>query len=201
MGQRLVVTVNRQGKDLCKMYFHWSAYTIDALHETNRILECIYNGQDESEKDLQLRLIRFCEEAGGGIKNGKDSDEWKHIQSAYPNVTFKADGISRNYGLIAISEEGMADLQSWSEGDVFINLDEDEVRFGVYGWYESFEDYIDEMKSWGEDVEGIELGDIPDIKCDIGLFNVNDIGLILASIENINGWVARNGNEIYMLIA
>ena len=31
MGQRLVVTVNDNGKDICKMYFHWSAYSMSAL--------------------------------------------------------------------------------------------------------------------------------------------------------------------------
>lgn len=199
MGQRLVVTVNSQGQDLCKMYFHWSAYTRSALHEVNDILECIYNHEDESERDLQLRLIRFCEENGGGIKNGKDSDEWKYIQSMYPNTIFKADDISRNYGLIAISEEGMTDLQYWSEGDVFIDLDNEEVHFGVFSYYNSLESYIEERKDWDDDFEGIELGDIPDIGFDLGCFDVTDIGPVIAVLESVNDWVVRNGNEIYGL--
>ena len=199
MGQRLVVTVTSQGQDLCKMYYHWSAYTSSALDETKKILECICKHEDKTERELQLRLIRFCEQCGGGIKNGKDSDEWKYIQSVYPNETFKEDNISRNYGLIAISEEGMADLQNWSEGDVYINLDEDEVNFGVYGWYEYFEEYIEERKEWDDEFEGIKLEDIPDIGHDLGVFNVGDIDAIIAVIDNATECVVRYGNEIYEL--
>lgn len=199
MGQRLVVTVRSQEKDLCKMYYHWSAYTYSALLVTRNILNCIYNHEDETEKELQLRLIRFCEKYGGGIKNGKDSDEWKYIQSVYPDETFKAEGISRNYGLIALSEEGMADLQNWSEGDVYINLDEDEVNFGVYCWYEYFEEYIEERKEWDDDFEEIKLEDIPDIGCDLGTFNVNDIDAIIIALNKVSGYIVRNGNEIYEL--
>lgn len=199
MGQRLVVTVNTQGKDLCKMYFHWSAYTTSALYVTKDILECIYNHEDESEREFQLRLIRFCEEYGGGIKNGYDSDEWKHIQSVYPNETFKADGINRNYGLIALSEEGMADLQDWSEGDVCIDLDEEKVYFGVYSEYDSLEEYIEERKEWDDDFKGVELKDIPEISCELGMFNVDDINPIIATLDEVQDWVVRNGNSIYML--
>ena len=198
MGQRLVVTVNYCEEEIVKIYYHWSAYTESALMETKQILDELLD-ENNNIKDLKLRLIRFCERNGGGIKNGKDSDEWKYIQSVYPNETFKEDNISRNYGLIALSEEGMADLQNWSEGDVYINLDEGEVNFGVYGWYEYFEEYLEERKSWDDEFEGIKLEDIPDIGHDLGVFNVCDIDAIIAAIDKTSECVVRNGNEIYEL--
>ena len=200
MGQRLLVTVNSQEKDLCKMYFHWSAYTYSALLVTRDILNCIYNHEDETEKELQLRLIRFCEQYGGGIKNGKDSEEWEYIQSVYPNETFKADDINRNYGLIALSEDGMEDLQNWSEGDVYIDLDKDEINFCVCCWYESLDEYIEDRKEWDDEFEGIKLEDIPNIGHDLGVFNVNDIDAIIEVFDRTSENILRNGNGIYELI-
>lgn len=199
MGQRLLVTVRSQGKDLCNIYYHWSAYTRSALYETRDILDCIYNHDDESESELLLRLIRFCEKNGGGISNGPEGEEWKYIQNLYPSEVFKAEGISRNYGLISLSEKEMAESQCWSEGDVIIDLDEEMVNFGVYCGYEDVEEYIEERKSWDDDFDGIELENVPDIHCDLGYFNVTDISKIINALDRTNEWVVRNGNEIYEL--
>ena len=126
MGQRLVVTIKNNGEDLCKLYYHWSAYSISALIETRDIINTLLD-EDNEIKDLQLRMIRYVEANGGGIDGGKDSNEWMYIRNMYANETFKSKGISRNCGLIAISEPGMRDLQYWSEGDVTIDLDECKV--------------------------------------------------------------------------
>lgn len=199
MGQRLVVTVTKDDKAICKMYYHWSAYTYSAMERTKEIVDVIYNGKDESVDELKLRLIRYCEQEGGGIDNGQGSDEWKYIQEQYPNETFKAKDIDRNYGLIALSETGMEDMQSWSEGDVEINLDDDKIRFDVFCGYEFLDQYIEERKSWDDEFEGIKLEDIPDIGCDIGYFDVDDINSALAAIESTDGHILRYGNDIYEL--
>ena len=197
MGQRLICTVQKGEKELCKIYFHWSAYTLSALYETQKIVDCIYNHKDETEKQLQLRLIHFCEENGGGIKG--DEEEFKYIQNMYPNATFKTDGYSRNNGLIALSESGMSDLQRWSEGDVIINLDEDLINFGVYAGYESIEGYNEERKEWDDDFDGLTLEEIPDIGYDIGCIHVDDLDRVIAAIDNANAGVVRFGNEIFEL--
>ena len=127
MGQRLVVTIEKGERELAKIYYHWSAYTYDALYETKKVIDCIYNHNDETERELLLRLIRFCENNGGGIRGSKE--ELAYVQHLYFNETFKTEDYSRNNGLIALSKSGMADLQSWSEGDVYINLDTDQVDF------------------------------------------------------------------------
>lgn len=197
MGQRLVISIEKDGRDICKLYYHWSAYTSSALYETKNVVDYIYNHRDETIKELQLRLIRFCEANGGGI----DGNEHEHnyIQSMFPNETFKEDGYSRNRGLIALSEKGMDDMQSWSEGDVIIKLDSDLVDFRVYSYYESFEEYVEDRAEWDEDFEGIELEDIPDIGFDLGLFDVSDIGAALTALTLREG-VVRYGNEIFELI-
>lgn len=41
MGQRLVVTVIKDSEEIAKLYYHWSAYTVSALCETARIIDCL----------------------------------------------------------------------------------------------------------------------------------------------------------------
>lgn len=202
MGQRLVVTIETNEKKLCNIYYHWSAYTYSALLETKKIIDCIYDHKDKTEKDLLLRLIRFCEENGGGIRGTKD--EFKYIQDMYPNETFKTENYSRNEGLIALSKQGMIDLQSWSEGDVYINIDEDQVDFCVYSGYENADEYIEDRKSWDDEFDETELklNDIPTLDFCLGYFSTEDIDAIIASFDEhgIEDGIIKCDGEICELI-
>ena len=200
MGQRLVITVETNENVLAKIYYHWSGYTTSALYETKKVIDCIYDHNDETERELQLRLVHFCEENGGGITGTEEYNEHEYIQSLFPNETFKTENYSRNDGLIALSEKGMNGLQRWSEGDVYINIEEDTVDFCVYGGYESLEEYVEERKEWDDEFEGLTLEEIPDIGYTLGLFDVSDIDFIMVAMDNVKNGVARCGNEIIELI-
>ena len=182
MGQRLVVTIERKEQSLAKLYFHWSAYTGDALYVTRDIIHCIYNHKDETDREMLLRLIRFCEDRGGGIDGGEGSEAWKYIMTTYPGEKFKSEEISRSDGLIAIDEDSMEEMQGYSEGDVYINLDEDMVNFGVYAGYEELDEYL-EIMGEDEDLEGLTEKDIPYIDYELGCFDVNDIDAIVDAFE------------------
>ena len=201
MGQRLVVTVERSERLLAKLYFHWSAYTGDALYVTRDIVHCIYNHKDETDKDMLLRLIRFCEDRGGCIDGGTDSEEAKYIMQLYPNEQFKETG-SRSDGLIALSPEGMLDMQRNSEGDVYINLDEDTVDFCVYCGYDSFKEYIEERKAWDDDFEEFTIDECPRVSYGIGYIDVDDIDALIKEFENTedNQGVIMFGGETVELI-
>lgn len=201
MGERLVVSVDTMGRSIAKMYFHWSGYTGDALYVTRDIVHCIYNHDDETEKELQLRLIRFCEERGGCINGGADGEEWKYVTQLYPNEQFKPTG-NKSEGLIALSEKGMTDMQRYSESDVYIELDDDAVDFCVYCGYDSIEEYIGEREAWDDDFEVFTLEEIPDLGYSLGYFDVKDIDGLIEAFENIedNQNVIRCGNEIIELI-
>ena len=201
MGQRLVVTIERSEKPIAKLYFHWSAYTADALYVTRDIVHCIYNHNDETDRDMLLRLIRFCEERGGCIDGGTDSEEAKYIMQLYPDEKFNDTG-DRSSGLIALSSEGMLDMQRMSEGDVYINLDEDTVDFCVYSGYDTLEEYMEERKSWDDDFEEMTIEEIPDLEYSLGFFDVKDIDVLIAKFESIedNQNVIRCGSEIVELI-
>ena len=197
MGQRLVVTVKSTGEDLCKMYFHWSAYTISALMEV-RDMMAEFPMETNSKEDAILYFIRYCEEYGGGIDGGMGSKEWNYITNKYPNYKFKSENINRNRGLIAISEDGMDEMQSWSEGDIYINLDEMTVHNELFLYYDDIDEYNRELAD--REDESITLDEIPEVG-EIGDFDLEDIDDVIANLEDIPGYVCRNGNEIYELIA
>ena len=197
MGQRLIITIKKDNEDIAKVYYHWSAYSYSALAKTKQIIDCIYNHEDETIKEIQLRLIKFLEDNGGGIKG--DGSELEYIKRMYPNETFKKDGYDRSNGLIALSKDGMQDLQDWSEGDIIIDLDTDTVENTVFCWHEYIDEYNAERKEWDDDFEGYELEDLEDIGWDIGNFNVEDIDEILASVYNVDD-VCRFGSEIFEMI-
>lgn len=202
MGQRLVITVKNNGINLAKIYYHWSAYTVSALMEARRIVDCICEEDYKTEKELKLRLIHFCEKNGGGIDGGSDSPEFKYIQNMFPNETFKSEGINRTYGLIALSENGMNDLQNWSEGDLDIILDEDLIINYVYFGYDNFEEYKENRSDWDDDFDkDMKLEDVPDIGYDLCEIVFDEIDDVIAELNKVNEFVVKNGNEIFELIA
>jgi hypothetical protein len=165
--------------------------------EARDVVNCIYNHNDETEKELQLRLIRFCEERGGGIR--ADENEFKYIQNMFPNEKFKTDNYSRNNGLIALSEEGMAGLQLWSEGDLDIIIDEDVILNSVYWSYEDFDAYKESMEELSNDFMVLE--EIEDIGYDLSEIDIEDIDDIIEALKDADDFIVRNGNEIFELIA
>ena len=199
MGQRLVVSVQNNGKELATIYYHWSAYTVSALYEVSKLAKCIFNHKDETEDELKLRLIRFCEDNGGGI-NGNPI-EFKYIQDLYPNEVFKRENYSRNDGLIDLSESGRKQSHSWSEGDVELYIDEERINNGVFGYFESYDEYCDEVRSWGEDYEDdlLAFEDIPDIGYDLGDIEIADIDKVIKALESTKEHFVRHGYEIYEL--
>ena len=154
--------------------------------------------ETKSKDEAILYFIRYCEKNGGGISDGYGGKEWNYITAKYPNENFKVDGISRNNGLIGISEEEMDSIQSWSEGDIIIDLDEMTVHNEVFWFYDGIDAYNEELVD--REDEPTTLDDIPEVG-EIGDFDLEDIDDVIANLEDIPGYVCRNGNEIYELIA
>ena len=139
MGQRLVITVRKEQKDIAKIYFHWSGYSESALEETRSLLKDI-DTKEENIKKLQLNIIRACESMGGGIDGGAGSAELSYVCNMFPNVNFKEDP-NRNYGLVALSENDMEKIQRWSNGNIVIDLDYNRIYNSVFNEYHSLEEY------------------------------------------------------------
>lgn len=220
MGQRLVMTIRKNREDICKIYYHWSAYTSSALREAKKIVDAITtdefetkthyikNIKDEERKfsliplekakeDIRLRILRYLENTSGGIDGGCDSTEFQYIKELYPDIKFKPFNISRNKGLFACSENAMDDLQSWSEGDIVIDLDEKIVINKVFYIYSSEE----EVKEYYN-----ITGDIPFIN-DLGLScipfdKIDSVLERVVEMEEISDYVFKNAlNEYIAFIA
>ena len=93
----------------------------------------------------------------------------------------------------------MDGLQSWSEGDIIIDVDEGIVENTVFGWYDDIDEYNQERMEWDEDFEGYKLKDLTEINYNLGEFGVEYIDDILAELYNVD-CVCRFGNEIFEMI-
>ena len=192
MGQRLVVEIQKDGRTIAGIYYHWSAYTMSALYTVKDIVNCLTDKENRI-KDLRLRLIRFVENEGGCIDGGIDSDEYKSISEMYPNEKFVEHG-SRNHGLIALTEDGINAIRDWSEGTIYINLDTKEITNWVIFNYQNIDDYNDFMQ------ENKTLEDIEELNINIIDIRFEDLKYVIDKLDNFGGYLFRNGNEIYQLI-
>lgn len=157
--------------------------------------DCICEKDDLSVQDLQLRLIRMVERSGGGIEGGEGSTEFARIQSMFPDETFKIRDISRNDGLIAISEVGMNRMLDWAEGTVTVDMDEGMIENDVF--------FLSDLDEYREDNElsDVSLEDIPEIDEDITFFPVDRLDYVIDALNHLNGFAFRYGEDIFGLIS
>lgn len=189
MGQRLVITVRKEREDIAKIYFHWSGYSVSALEETRALLKEI-GTKEENIKKLQFNIIRACESMGGGIDGGAGSEEFSYVCNMFPNVNFKG-GPNRNFGLVALSERGMSEMQRWSEGNIVIDLDYNRIYNGVFREYHSLEEYEVETDQRADEVYCY----VPDV--DITDFRVEYIDEVIDFVSFVvrAGGAAKNGDS------
>ncbi len=118
MGQRLNIQIEANDTDtnetvvLANCYYHWSGNTYSAMELVNEIVDSgIYKLDilDPVEK-----AIRLLEATGAGLAEDELTDTY--------NEPKYEKAISRNMGLIAISEEGTNRVAEWEESRVTINL-------------------------------------------------------------------------------
>ena len=118
MGQRLNIQIEANDTDtnetkvLANCYYHWSGYTSSAMELVKEIVESgIYNLDilDPVEK-----AIRLLEATGAGLAEDELTDTY--------NEPKYEKAISRNMGLIAISEEGTNRVAELKKSRVTINL-------------------------------------------------------------------------------
>lgn len=155
MGQRLEILITTNNKELANAYYHWSAYTSSAFELAKDIVMAIKN-RKVRQKDKIKKAIRLLEVTGAGVT--KDEKEYLEVGSRFKNFRFKpCEG--RNCGLIAVSPEGRKETREWQEGQVFIDIEGEMVKFDVWGSCDE-----EELKEYYEDekIEPTELENPPD---------------------------------------
>ena len=115
------------GKSLVNAYFHWSAYTDEALLMLQEIIktqEKIDILNEIKDMPLDKKAIYLLISIGGGI-----TPEDMQLNK-YPDIWIKA--INRNEGLINVSEEQKEVCRTWEEGRITIDIVEKTFEFDVF---------------------------------------------------------------------
>ena len=140
MGQRLVLDVVKDGKRVCNIYYHWSAYTLSALAEALNLLTRLDSQcEDEKKKDLPVRVVHVIEKNTGtfpwipGVRRGGMS-ETEAFKERYPGEDFLPadDTLDRSFGLVCISEDGMKENDRYAEGSIVVDFDKKTVSSYVF---------------------------------------------------------------------
>lgn len=179
MGQRLNIEIKNQDKVLANAYYHWSGYTSSALELIQLILESLEKVNFENNV---IKAIKLLEETGAGLVN----EELEYAKKIFESKNiFFSEGISRNEGLISITEEGIEKNRYWEESRVEIDLVNKTIKFDAV-FKISIEEYQEEYVD--EDVE-----DIPIYEIDFNSIQFNSFLMFKESIlELIN-------SEIYTI--
>lgn len=184
MGQRLNIQIENDKEVLANAYYHWSGYTSSALKLTSFILHHLENVKHDNDT---VRAVRLLELTGAKLQGC----ELKKLDETMKNNEFE-QATSRNYGLIAISQEGIEETQHWEEARVEIHLDTETVKLDLYYDYEDEED---------EDEEDIEFYQ--------SNLNYEEVSFkefealkeeILQSIEDKKYYVIANGKKLVFIV-
>lgn len=193
MGQRLVITVHAFDEDIATIYYQWSVYTTSALREAKDIIDNVDWFNSSNKDELILRITKYLESCGGGV----DFDDRKTFEEKYPGEKF-SDDVSRNYGLIAISEDSMAKQQNWSAGDLTIDFDAEEVYNDVMFTYESDEEFKQERADAGFEDDDIDVKDIKQILFDPTEVHFFALDSAIKTLDDLQ--FCRYFGQIYELI-
>lgn len=124
MGQRLNIEIKKDDKVLANAYYHWAGYTGCALELTEQVINGL--NTETSTNDV-LKAIRLLELTGAGLTDS----ELQNLDESFKDLKFK-NCIDRNNGLIAISEKGIKETESWEEARVEIHLDTKDIILNIY---------------------------------------------------------------------
>lgn len=196
MGQRLVISIYKDNKEsqepIMAIYYHWSGYTTSALYEAREIINNYKKYEAANKEDYFKNLILALEDAGARI----EPCELEYAIKTHPEIDFKTDDVNRNNGLIAISDNGISNIQNYSEGDLNIYLEEELVQNLCLMYYANIEQF-NEYQGVNLDIEDIPLLDI-----DFDNIKFEEIGFVLEEIKNLNAYTFKNNfGEIICFIA
>ena len=124
MGQRLNIEIHRNGQLLANSYMHWSGFTDEALELTKEILRKTPHikqlPSDFTDREIAVWLLQGV--AGGLCDDGSS----ELVRPFFPKA------LSRNHGLISLTDKGMGATRDWEEGRVTIDFAKEAVDFDVF---------------------------------------------------------------------
>lgn len=124
MGQRLIIKNNFNGTTRSAIYYHWSAYTFEAIEEIKSLVLKVFWSMKVQPTELpnlstEQHFDIACLKAVSGIpEHSKSSIDY--INTLLPEP-YDNSNVHRNNGLIVFDEAGQKYLIDWGEGFVTIN--------------------------------------------------------------------------------
>lgn len=123
---------------------------------------------------------------------GVSSDDRELVKSLFPNEIFLTENVSRNEGLVSVSEESMQSAIDWAESLATIDLTEETVVDNTF-WMYSLEEYIEHLAEREEeypDADVMEIKDIPESPIDVSEYPLSDSNVIYdIIISNKTGYL------------
>lgn len=155
MGQRLVIHIIDEEcqEEIMNVYYHWSAYTDSAFSEVNKLARIYAEMRNAKKyKNNYLALFDALYKTGASLDcvlNKLTEAETRKLHKYLRDI---CDGdlpkmvsaIDRDNGLIAVTPETIQEISSWSEGDVYLQMDSDgAIRLNQFDIY---------TETFGEDI-------------------------------------------------
>lgn len=124
MGQRLIIKNNFNGTTRSAIYYHWSAYTFEAIEVIKQLVSDVFWAMKVQPNELpnlstEQHLDLACLKAVSGIPE-RSQPSIDYVNSLLPEP-YDNSNVHRNEGLIAFDEAGQKSLIDWGEGMVTIN--------------------------------------------------------------------------------
>lgn len=171
MGQRLVFKCIKNGEMFATLYYHWSAYTestyAKAVYLINGLMEHGYN-KDMSINDIRIMLLKIVRE---DLYHDTffGNDEWQHggcsrdsleefEKIGAPAELRNMGSVTRNRGLINITESGMEYAIFWADTEPeILNFDDETVTNYTLAQYDKDDLQFKECyeEEWAKIYEGL----------------------------------------------
>lgn len=144
MGQRLVMHIMKETKELACSYYHWSGYT----SSTTEILTYIVETHLDLDKELNLSdlelAIFLLEETGAGLSDESIDYISKSKLPINPDLRNRR-AIDRNNGIIDIDPKEIERISFWAEADAYYDIKTGEISIAAFYVLnpDAFEDIYD----------------------------------------------------------
>lgn len=146
MGQRLNLSINKNGKVLANCYYHWSGYTNSAMQKAQQALAFL----DDQEGEIGVKeAVLALKETGATIdaENAKDYVEPDEI-------------INRNEGIIGTTEKEIETSELWAECEIIIDVGTRKVNVRNALWNPK----KGELEDYGIDTEDLKELEVDDME-------------------------------------
>jgi len=202
LGQRLIIKNNFNGTTRSAIYYHWSAYTFEAIEEIKSLVSKVFWSMKVQPNELpnlstEQHLDLACLKAVSGIPE-RSQPSIDYVNSLLPEP-YDNSNVHRNEGLIAFDEAGQKSLIDWGEGIVTINwvidtnseVDLDKTTFDFDVFFNATEKELHE--NWGISTSSIAL-----LKKFYHLLDLTDISVDSTDVFNFDLNVLQANLKLYL---